>query len=98
MRGLVRVTEVVHVEARTLRVSFSDGLVRVLDFSDRLPGVFATIDTDVAFSEVSLDPIAGTVFWPGGIDLDPDVLHGDAAPASGLQPQVLREYSLAISV
>ena len=34
---------------------------------------------------------AGT---PDGIDLDPDVLHGDQSPATGPSPIVLREYRL----
>lgn len=34
----------------------------------------------------TIDPVAGTVSWPNGIDLDPDVLHGDRAAASGQEP------------
>ena len=41
------------------------------------------------FRQVHVDPELGTVVWPNGYDLDPDVLHGDhvavgrpAAPAS----------------
>jgi hypothetical protein len=29
-------------------------------------------------------PELGTVVWPNGYDLDPDVLHGDFEPASRL--------------
>jgi hypothetical protein len=31
----------------------------------------------VTFASVAVDPVAGTVAWPNGIDLDPDTLHGD---------------------
>ncbi len=29
------------------------------------------------FRKVRVDPELGTVVWPNGYDLDPDVLHGD---------------------
>ena len=94
MAALARVTDVEHLGARTLRVTFSDGLVRELDFTGELPGVLTTIDDDVVFAGAALDAVAGTVCWADGIDLDPDVLHGDHAPASAVQPRLLREYRL----
>ena len=42
----------------------------------RCRGVLATIDDDDVFSTVSVDRVAGTVIWPNGVDLDPDVLRG----------------------
>lgn len=94
MSTLARVTNVEHLGARSLRVTFSDGLVRELDFSSRLPGVLATIDHEVTFAEATVDSVAGTVCWPNGIDLDPDVLHGDQTSAAAVQPRLLREYRL----
>ena len=94
MSTLARVIEVEHLGARSLRVTFSDGLVREIDFTGMLPGVLATIDDDVKFAEATVDPVAGTVCWPNAIDLDPDVLHGDQAPAALVQPRLLREYRL----
>jgi hypothetical protein len=94
MTALARVTAVEHLGARLLRVTFSDGLVRELDFADALPGVLATIDDDEVFAGVAVDLVAGTISWSNGIDLDPDVLHGDDASASVVQPQVVREYRL----
>ncbi len=32
------------------------------------------------FRRVSVDTELGTVVWPNGYDLDPDVLHGDHEP------------------
>lgn len=43
MTALVRVAAVEHLGARLLRITFSDGLVRELDFANTLPGVLATI-------------------------------------------------------
>ncbi len=77
-----------------LRVTFSDGLVRELDYSGALPGVLAMIDDDLTFADARVDPVAGTICWPNGIDLDPDVLHGDRKSASAVQPSVRREYRL----
>jgi hypothetical protein len=83
-----------HLGGRTLRVTFSDGLVRELDFAGELPGVLATIDDDEVFAQASVDSVAGTVCWSNGIDLDPDVLHGDQPSASAIHPRLLREYRL----
>lgn len=90
-----RVVDVVHLGDRRLRVTFSDGLVRELDFEGALEGdVFAPLASIEAFAAAAVDDVAGTVCWPGGIDLDPDVLHGDYPPASGHAPIVVSEYRL----
>lgn len=87
-----RVTSVEHLGGRVLRLAFSDGLVRELDFTGTLTGVLATIDDDAVFGSVQVDPVALTICWPGGIDLDPDVLHGDHMPASGANARLIREF------
>ena len=94
MRTLARVTDVEPLGGRSLRVTFSDGLVRELDFASRLPGVLASIDDEASFAKVTVDSVAGTACWPNGIDLGPDVLHGDHASTSAVQPRLLREYRL----
>ncbi len=94
MTQLARVTDVEWLGGRVLRVVFSDGLVRELDFAGRLPGVLEVIDDDEEFAGVALDPVAGTVSWATGVDLDPDVLHGEAAAASAVRPRLVREYRL----
>ena len=94
MTVLARVTAVECLGARLLRITFSDGLVRELDFANALPGVLATIDDDEVCAGVAVDAVAGTISWSNGIDLDPDVLHGDDASASVIQRQVVREYRL----
>ncbi len=92
MSTFARVVEVEHLGHRQLRLVFSDGLVRELDLQDVLTGILSTLDDDDAFVAVSVDSTAGTVCWPDGIELDPDVLHGDHAQASGPAVKVLREY------
>ena len=46
------------------------------------------------FAQARLDETAGTVSWPNGVDLDPDVLHGGEVPATGHGPRVLSEVRL----
>ena len=80
---MVDVTKVEVVEERTVRLTFSDGSERVVDLMPLLWGpVFEEIarDDDL-FTQVRVDPDIGTITWPNGADLDPDVLHGDYEPA-----------------
>lgn len=92
MAGLPRVSEVEVIASRTLRVVFTDGLVRELDFAGNLTGFLAEIDSDEAFAGVTVDRVAGTVSWPQGIDFDPDVLYGEVAAASPIVPRLIRQY------
>lgn len=62
-----------------LRLLFDDGLVRDLSYT---PGsargsMTAPLDDADYFALVRVDPEAGTVVWPNGFDLAPEVLHGD---------------------
>lgn len=91
-----RVVEVEYLGDHRLRLSFSDSLVRELDFSSALTGggVFEPLHDPAFFAKAMVDEVAGTVAWPNGVDLDPDVLHGDHEPVSGASPKVLREDHL----
>lgn len=77
-----RVTGVRVVAARTVELTFQDGTARTVDLSPLLWGpVFAEIATDdAAFAAVFVDEQLGTIVWPNGADLDPDVLHGSEQP------------------
>ncbi|MFN3218503.1 MAG: DUF2442 domain-containing protein [Acidimicrobiales bacterium] len=92
--ALVRVREVDVIGKRVLRVVFSDGLVRELDFAPCTAGVFRALLDDATFNAVAVDGVAGTIGFPGGIDFDPDVLHGDAESAAVQQPVLVRQYGL----
>jgi hypothetical protein len=97
MSRLARVAEVEHLGEHRLRLRFSDGLVRELDFADAVHewgGVFEPLADPGFFAQVAVDPGAGTIAWPNGVDLDPDVLHGDHEPSSGGLPVLLKQYSL----
>jgi hypothetical protein len=62
-----------------LRLLFSDGIVGDIDFSaERWTGVLAPLNDPAYFAEVGVDPEAGTVVWPDGIDLAPEPLYEQA--------------------
>ena len=65
-----------------LRLGFSDGSSRDVDLGPDLWGpVFEPLKRDpTLFRQVRVDPELGTIVWPNGADMDPDVLHGDYEP------------------
>jgi hypothetical protein len=78
---LARVTAVEPLEGFRLRLTFTDGLAREVDLSGDLWGPMAEpLQDPDYFRQVCVDPELGTVVWPNGYDLDPDVLHGDHEP------------------
>jgi hypothetical protein len=80
--ALPRVRHVEVIADHVLRVVFHDGAVRDVELKDELWGPMAEPLKDPAyFALARVDAQLGTVCWPNGYDLDPDVLHGDHAPA-----------------
>ncbi len=98
MRTLPRVIAVEAIENYVLRLTFSDGLVRELDFAPTVrAGVFTSIADPSMFEAVFVDDQTGTICWPNGVDLDPDVLHGGAESTASFAPRSVREYQLRSS-
>jgi hypothetical protein len=69
-----------------MRLLFDDGLVRDIQY---VPGqstgsMVLPLDDPDFFAQVRVDAEAGTVVWPNGLDLAPEVLHGDFEPDHGL--------------
>lgn len=71
-----------------LFLRFEDGAAGEIDLANRLSfdGVFAPLRDAAVFAGVRLDPDLGTVTWPSGADLCPDVLRqwltNEALPAT----------------
>ena len=61
-----------------LHLRFEDGVEGVVDLAPHLSfqGVFEPLRDPAYFARVRADPELGTVAWPNGADLDPDVLYG----------------------
>jgi hypothetical protein len=59
-----------------VRVMFADGEVRDVDITPLLgTPVFAPLRDPAKFELVHVDEELGTVAWPDGADLDPDVIY-----------------------
>jgi hypothetical protein len=81
--------DIVAVEALDgycLKLRFEEGAEGVVDLAQLVPltGVFAALRDRNEFLAVRVNPKLGTVCWPSGADLDPDVLYalvtGSALP------------------
>jgi hypothetical protein len=61
-----------------LYIRFEDGVQGVVDLTSALSfrGVFEPLRDPAYFARVRVDPDLGSVVWPNGADLDPDVLYG----------------------
>jgi hypothetical protein len=71
------------VTAFVVHLEFTDGTERDVDLEKYLRGpIFEPIRSNPArFQEVRVEPAAGTISWPNGPDIDPDVLYLDLPPA-----------------
>ncbi|HYU60734.1 MAG TPA: DUF2442 domain-containing protein [Solirubrobacterales bacterium] len=86
------VVEVEYLGGFRLRLEFDDGLVRELDFEGLLPGdVFEPLHDPEFFARAFVDPELKTLTWPGELDLDPVVLHGDEQPVGEPMFRVVSE-------
>jgi hypothetical protein len=82
-KKLVRVVSAEVVRDHLVLIAFSDGESRSVDLGPFLRGpMFEEIRTrPEAFKALKVDPELGTIIWPNGADVDPDVLYGSAEPA-----------------
>ena len=79
------VKRVRHIRGYVLELDFSDGSSGRIDFRRWLTGrtgLFAAFDDVDFFRRVHVDRESGTLVWPNGVDLCPDVLHHRATGAA----------------
>ena len=78
----VDVVGVKPLHGRTLELIFEDGFAGAVDM-DRVigsyDGVFAPLLDPEFFLKVRVDPELGTIVWPNGADVCPDVLYSYAS-------------------
>jgi hypothetical protein len=85
LKDIVAVTP---LPGHRLHLRFEDGAEGTVALGDLVPfaGVFAPLADPDAFATVTLNTELGTIHWPNGADLDPDVLYalitGQPAPDS----------------
>jgi len=76
---LVDITGVEVIGGHQLRLTFQDGTVGDVDFSERdWRGVLAPLRDPAYFALVAVDPDGGTIAWPNGVDLAPEPLYAEA--------------------
>lgn len=79
MEPLVDITDVEMIGDHRLRLTFEDGTVGDIDFSSRAwRGVFEPLRDPAYFARVTVDPEAGTITWPNGVDMAPEPLYAEA--------------------
>lgn len=85
---MVRVRSVTPLDDFRVRVAFTDGTEREIDLEPYLRGpVFEPLRRDrFAFLALRVDPELGTVVWPNGADICPDVLYEALTPAAWEAP------------
>jgi hypothetical protein len=75
----VDVTGVQVIGEHRLRLTFEDGTVGDVDFSEReWRGVFELLRDPACFARVTVDPEARTIAWPSGVDMAPEPLYAEA--------------------
>jgi hypothetical protein len=79
LEKLLDITGVQVVGDFRLRLTFEDGTVGDVDFSAReWRGVLEPLRDPAYFARVRVDPEAGTIAWPHGVDLAPEPLYDEA--------------------
>jgi len=60
-----------------LHLRFEDNLEGIIDLQQQIEfsGVFEPLKNPDYFAQVKVNPELGTIQWPNGADLDPDVLY-----------------------
>lgn len=70
------VTDFTLVKDYVLNVRFDDGVEQTIDFEPILIGpLFGPLRDPHVFRQVRVDTDLGTLVWPNGADIDPNVLH-----------------------
>ncbi|MGD8753355.1 MAG: DUF2442 domain-containing protein [Anaerolineales bacterium] len=89
---LIDIAQVEPIGDYRLNIQFEDGVAGKIDVEKiiEFKGVFAPLKDKAFFTQVQVNSEWGTIFWPNGADLDPDLLYseitGQPLPAFEKQP------------
>ena len=76
MAELIDVTRVEVIAEHKLRLTFADGSIGDVDFSERQwIGIFEPLEDPAYFRRVVVDHEVGTIVWPNGADVAPETLY-----------------------
>jgi Protein of unknown function (DUF2442) len=82
------------VGGHRLYLRFEDGVDGEIDLKKlvELRGVFEPLQDPEEVAKVRVDSDSGTICWPNGADLDPDVLYAELSgkPIELREPAVIR--------
>ena len=79
---MIDVVAVKPLEGHVLELSFEDGLTARVDMDrviGRFDGVFTPLQDPAYFAQVRVEQELGTIVWPNGADICPDVLYSYAS-------------------
>jgi len=81
---MTRIRSVLPLEGFNVKLTFTDGSEREVDLAPYLNGpIFEPLKNDPeVFRSVRVDDELGTIVWPNGADICPDVLYESLAPAA----------------
>lgn len=84
------ITDVRVLDGYCVELTFSDGVRGVVDLANRIVGrggVFASLEAPEFFRQVVVDSELGTLVWPNGADICPDLLHDWATGEAVQRPK-----------
>lgn len=83
MSRIIRVHKVDALQPFVVKIELTNGERRTIDLEPYFRGpIFEPLRKDAQlFSKVTVDQQLGTLIWPNGADIDPDVLIGSYQPA-----------------
>jgi len=86
---MVRIQSAVPLKGFDVRLGFTDGTVRTVNLEPYLRGpIFKPLRQDPEiFRSVQVDKELGTIVWPNGADICPDVLYESLTPAAWAAPE-----------
>lgn len=72
----LHVTTVQYLEGYTLRVAFTNGVIKQVNLQDELEGeIFEALQHPEIFKQVTVNPETKTLEWPNGADFAPEFLY-----------------------
>ena len=79
---MIRIKRAKHIRDYVVEFTFTDDSRREIDLGEYLSGpIFEPLRDIEAFKKFKVDRELGTIVWPNGADIDPDVLYLDLTPA-----------------